>query len=63
MAVKVAAQIIAGDQVRQFAAGGGFNLAPVLAQFRRNPLKAKRFVNVLLLGCGDAPLPRNRPYS
>ena len=52
MAVQVAAQVLARDERWQRTPLGGFDLAAVLAQFRRDPRQAERGVDVLFAGPG-----------
>ena len=52
VAVQVAAKILARDEGGQRLLRGGFDLAAVLPQFRRDPRQAERGVDAFLGGAG-----------
>ncbi len=53
MRVKVTQNIVPANQVRQLALDGCLDLAPILAQFRRNPAKTKGIVHLGFLRAGN----------
>ena len=57
MGVQIAAQVLEAYELGQPPGSGGLDLAPVLAQFRRNEGQGNLIEDAFLGGAGDAPRP------